>query len=257
VCERLDEGAIDTDPLLEMHLDSCVECGRIARTIERLHIDLPAMAEMEPDADFVSSVMAATVGDASAVRARAANAAHSGSTVAVEPWRAKTLADDWRDLAARWPLIARVHAFVERLSQRPRLAFEGAFVGTLAFVLVIGMPSAGVAELPSRLMAGVRQERLEVQNAVAENWGRATEAGLAVLSSSTSRLGDRLSEYVELGSDTAEVGSRLTEFLGSWRQASIEIATYFWDGEFGAAFARMWRLWADLWSGEAVTQEAP
>jgi hypothetical protein len=257
VCERLDEGAVEGDPLLEMHLDSCAECGRVARAIERLQLDLPAMAEMDPDAGFLSSVMAATVGTVSTMPSRDAIAAHSGSTVAGAPRRANTPALDWRDLVARLPLAARVSAFLERLLERPRLAFEGAFVGTLAFVLVIGVPSAGVAALPSRLMVEVRQERLEVQNAVAENWGRATDAGLAVLSSSTSRLGERLAEYVDFRPSTSEVGSRLEELMGGWRQAGIEIVTHLWEGDFGAAFARMWRLLAEPWRGEGNEEVSP
>jgi hypothetical protein len=156
---------------------------------------------------------------------------------------------DWSDWVQRLPLAARVSEFLERLSQRPRLAFEGAFVGTLAFVLVLGMPAAGVADLPARLMAEVRQERIEVQNAVAENWSRATEAGLEVWTTSTSRLEERLSEYVDFGASTSGFGSSAKDLLGRWQQAGKEIATYIWEGEFRAAFARMWRLWVDSWTG--------
>jgi len=254
VSERLDAeaagsaeavGSAEVDPLLAMHLESCVDCAMLAGALERMQRELPAMAEMEPDSGFVADVLAATIG--AAVPARADTPVQA---VTPAPRIASRPSFDWREWVQSLPLAAPAHAFFERLAQRPRLAFEGAFVGTLAFVLVIGLPSAGVAELPSRLIAEVRQERLEVQSAVAENLGRATEAGRAVWSTSTDRLGERLGQYVSFRPDTAGTRSRLADILGRWRQASMEIATHLWEGDFSAAFARMWRLWAAPWRGD-------
>jgi len=258
VSERLDAGSadvtgsIEADPLLEMHLESCAECARLAGALERLNRELPAMAEMEPDPGFVGDVMAATVG--AAVPVRAVAPLQEATPV---PHLVSRPAFDWREWVQSLPLAAPVHAFFERLSQRPRLAFEGAFVGTLAFLLVIGLPSAGVAELPTRLVAEVRQERLEIQIAVADNFGRAAEAGRAAWSTSTDRLGARLGEYVNFRLDTASTRSRLADMFGRWRQASIEIATHLWDGEFGAAFARMWRLWTEPWRSDGNEEGSP
>ena len=164
---------------------------------------------------------------------------------------------DWLGWVLRLPLVARVQAFFERLAQRPRLAFEGAFVGTLAFVLVIGVPTAGVADLPSLLVAEVRQERLEVQSAIAENFERATEAGRTVWSSSKDRLGERLGAYVDFRPDTAGTRSRLADMLGRWRQAGVEVATHLWEGDFSAAFARIWHLWTAPWRGDGSEEGGP
>jgi hypothetical protein len=212
----------------------------MAGALERLQRELPAMAEMEPDAGFVGDVLAATVG-----------AATPAPHLVTRP------EFDWREWVQSLPLAARVSAFFESLAQRPRLAFEGAFVGCLAFVLVLGLPSAGVAELPSRLIAEVPQVRLEVQSAVAENFGRAAEAGRAAWSTSTGRLGERLGEYVNLRPDTASTRSRLADMFGSWRQAGVEIASHLWEGEFSAAFARMWRLWTAPWRSDGSEEGNP
>ncbi len=262
VSERLDAGPADAagpsdaagsadvtgDPLLEMHLESCAECASLAGALERLQRELPAMAAMEPDPGFVSDVMAATIGAAVPVRAAAPL-----QEATPAPHLVSRPAFDWREWVQGLPLAAPVSAFFERLTLRPRLAFEGAFVGTLAFVLVIGLPSAGVAELPSRLMAGVRQERLEVQSAVAENFGRAAEVGRAAWTTSASRLG----EYVNISPSTAGTRSRFADMLGSWRQAGVEIASHLWEGEFSAAFARMLRLWTEPWRGDGNEEEGP
>jgi hypothetical protein len=254
VCERLDDSALAMDPLLEMHLSSCSECATVSAALERLHFELPAMAEMTPDANFVDSVLAVTVGAAvpaasdTPAGAAAATGIPSRAAAVADAWGSDRPPFDWSDWVQRLPLAARVSDFLERLSQRPRLAFEGAFVGTLAFVLVLGMPAAGVAELPSRLLAEVRQERVQVQNAVAENLSRATEAGREAWTASKGRLEERFGEYLDFGASTSEVESRIKGFLGRWQQAGIEIATHFWEGEFRAAFARMWRLWVDSWT---------
>jgi len=246
-------GSVEADPLLEMHLESCAECASLAGALERLQRELPAMAEMEPDPGFVSDVMAATIGAAVPVRVAAPL-----QEATPAPHLVSRPAFDWREWVQGLPLAAPVSAFFERLTLRPRLAFEGAFVGTLAFVLVIGLPSAGVAELPSRLMAGVRQERLEVQSAVAENFGRAAEVGRAAWTTSASRLAaSRLDEYVNISPSTAGTRSRFADMLGSWRQAGVEIASHLWEGEFSAAFARMWRLWTEPWRGDGNEEEGP
>ena len=254
VSERLDRAAAaaadaaEPDPLLEMHLESCAECARLAGALERLQRELPAMAEMQPDPGFVGDVMAATVGAVVPVQAVAPEGAATPA-----PGFASRPAIDWRSVVQSLPLAARVTVFFERLAQRPRLAFEGAFVGSLAFVLVIGLPSAGVAQLPSRLMAEVRQERFDVQSAVAENFGRAAEAGRAAWATSASRLG----EYVDFRPDTASTRSKLANMFGRWRQASVEIAAHLWEGEFRAAFARMWRLWTEPWRGDGNEEGRP
>ena len=236
--------ALEPDPLLEMHLDSCAECARLAAALERLQRELPAMAEMEPDAGFVADVLAATVG---AARPSWALASARDLRGVSRP------AFDRRSWLASLPWVALVSDFWERLAQRPRLAFEGAFVSTLAFVLIIGLPSAGIAELPSRLMAEVRQEGLEVHSSVAENLGRAVEAGRAAYATSRDRLGT----YVDMGSGVSSTGSRFAETFERWRQAGVEIAAHLWQGELGAAFARLWRLWTGPGRAAGIEQGSP
>src|SRR5207249_4474233 len=94
LCDRVDGllGPVD-DEIVRMHLGGCEECGRLAAVLARLAIDLPSLAEREPDARFVPGVLARTSQRASPV--------------------------------AEWK--ARFEAAWRRLAHRPRIAWEGAY----------------------------------------------------------------------------------------------------------------------------------
>jgi len=131
------EGAgLDTlDPVLAMHAESCAECGALHRALRALREDLPRLAELEPDADFLESVMQATVA-------------------------APRLADWW-----------------QRLLGRPRLALEGAYVGTLILALTFVTPAAAFTQVPARVLKELREDRIGVRATVVEGWDSLAEAG--------------------------------------------------------------------------------
>lgn len=87
--------------LLGIHLKHCSSCHDLAATLISLKADLPAMAEVTPDPDFCPLVLKSTV-----ARRR------------------------WRVPVVKW---------WESLFQRPRIAFEAAYLGTLMIVGFLGV----------------------------------------------------------------------------------------------------------------------
>jgi hypothetical protein len=119
VCDHVDGAlpAVD-DELLRLHLDACPECAGLARALLRLQADLPMLAERLPDDRFLADVLARTT-----LRGWAA------------PRRAARLAEGWR-----------------RLVQRPRFAFEGAYLGSIFLLMLFGIPASPLAGVPQRAL---------------------------------------------------------------------------------------------------------
>jgi predicted anti-sigma-YlaC factor YlaD len=119
LCDYVDRrlGAVD-DELVREHVESCAPCADLARVLVRATEDLPLLAELEPDASFVGDVLART-----ALR---------------RPW------------LERW--TARALAGVQSLAQRPRIAWEGAYVGTFVLVLLFGVPTSPLAGVPRKAL---------------------------------------------------------------------------------------------------------
>jgi predicted anti-sigma-YlaC factor YlaD len=171
--------------LVRLHLDGCRECEGLARALASLAAELPAMAEIEPDAAFVDDVLAKTT-----------------SRRRRFPRQLEKLASI-RDL---WP----------RVVNRPRFALEAAYVATLVVVLVFGpnLPLAGMSQRAIDLVrAGSRVETGDVRTRVVSGtrdlWS-ATGGGLAAdLAERYERTGGtrfelrlRADELVEAARDT-------------------------------------------------------
>jgi hypothetical protein len=123
LCDHLDRllASVD-DEMVRMHLDGCVECGGLAAALARLATDLPPLAAREPDAGFVADVLARTSRRAT--------------------------------LPARF--TARLAAGWRRLAHRPRIAWEGAYAGSIMLVLLFGTPNAPFADVPGKALDVVR-----------------------------------------------------------------------------------------------------
>jgi len=134
------------DEMVRMHLEGCDECDRLAAVLARLAADLPSLAELEPDARFVPGVLART----------------SGRATPAAVWTAR--------LAAGW----------RRLAHRPRIAWEGAYAGSILMLLLFGAPNAPFADVPGRALVLVRtvQASLPAESAALE----APRIGLALRS---------------------------------------------------------------------------
>ena len=103
------------DQILALHLEHCGDCDELVTILKRLPQDLPLLAEMEPDGHFVTDVLSETI-----------HAQPRGRR-----W-ASILVDQWRGLL-----------------QRPRLAWEGAYLTTCLLILIMGGPNSALATLSS------------------------------------------------------------------------------------------------------------
>jgi predicted anti-sigma-YlaC factor YlaD len=126
-CSHAEEGLGDwvdgslagTDAeLMRMHLDGCVECSALASSMARLSRELPALAELEPDARFVPDVMASTMR------------------------RPRRVARALEAMRESWT----------RMLQRPRFALEGAYVASIVIVLMFGLPGSPLSGLPQKAL---------------------------------------------------------------------------------------------------------
>jgi len=108
--------ALDAD-LVAGHVAHCTDCAALANVMRTMAVDLPSLAEAEPDAHFVDDVMAATA--------------------------YKTPALSWG---------ARIEEWVVGLMQRPRIAWEGAYVATVFLVLLMGFPGSPLATVSQKAL---------------------------------------------------------------------------------------------------------
>lgn len=135
LCDHVDRllASVDDD-LVRAHLEGCDECGGLARALLRLAVDLPPLAEMEPGPRFVADVLSRTS-------------------------RRQTL-------AAR--LAAPFLAACRRLALRPRIAWEGAYAGSIALLILFGTPNAPFAGVPGKALELVRSAQEAVPVAAGE-----------------------------------------------------------------------------------------
>ena len=66
----------------------------------------------------------------------------------------------------------------QRLLARPRLALEGAYVGTLIVALTLVTPAAAFTQVPARVIKELREDRIDVRATVAQSWGSLAQVGL-------------------------------------------------------------------------------
>ena len=107
------------------HLEHCRECAALAMAVAELSADLPAFAELRPDARLVHDVLALT----SARRRR---------------W-----ADVWTP--RRWA----------RLLERPRIAMEAGYVGAVVLWLLFGASWAPLRAAPPQLLSVVQRNPVQ------------------------------------------------------------------------------------------------
>lgn len=141
--------------LLEQHVARCASCGALVGALGALRADLPALAEVEPDAAFVGEVLAATV---------------DGPSAEATPARS------WRD-------------WLPGLVARPRFSFEAAFLATMVLLLVFGSPAPrALFDRPDALAHEIRAGAGEPLDLARRVWDRAgppivdslTDSGRAV-----------------------------------------------------------------------------
>jgi hypothetical protein len=147
------DGTVDTldAELIAGHVAHCVDCGALAAVMRSMSVDLPTLAEIKPDTQFVDDVMAAT-----ADRLPEWVDETLAAFAEVEP-DSRFLHDVMAVTAYKTPALswgARVEQWVAGLVQRPRIAWEGAYLATVFLVLLVGFPGSP--------LAGVSQKALEL-----------------------------------------------------------------------------------------------
>jgi anti-sigma factor RsiW len=107
---------VDTE-LVAGHVAHCGECNALARVLRAMRADLPELAEVRPDAAFLGDVLAATL------RAEP-----------ILPW------------------VARLDGWFAKLMQRPRIAWEGAFLATACLLLLVAFPGSPLAAVSEKAL---------------------------------------------------------------------------------------------------------
>lgn len=163
----------DRDPLLVVHLGACEPCTAMAHALVALRRDLPTLAELDPGADFLDAVMRATV-------------------------EAPRWSTRWND---RW----------QRLLARPRLALEGAYVGTLILALTFVTPAAAITELPARVLRELGSDS-PVRRTLAEGWQELSRTGFE----GWERLSEQVESYAASPPGLASARERIEQGWSAW-----------------------------------------
>jgi anti-sigma factor RsiW len=126
-CRRLKEqaaahvdGELDglQSALVEGHLEHCPQCAALVSALREISTVLPSLAMVDPGPIFTRDILAAT-------------SRNPAWQPAAEPF-------SWQDLGER----------LVRLLRRPRIAFEAAYVGTLAGFLFVSYPGSQISPGP-------------------------------------------------------------------------------------------------------------
>jgi predicted anti-sigma-YlaC factor YlaD len=99
--------------LVAQHLEHCQGCTSLARILRRFSVDLPEMAEIEPDPQFVQAVLVRTVHRYSLRKRRR----------------------------------GRIAAWWQRQIRRPRFAIELAYCGTMLLVFFFSTPASPLKDV--------------------------------------------------------------------------------------------------------------
>ena len=138
------------EALWEVHVATCKDCRALQGALARMLRETPALAELEPEASLVDSVLRATVG--------------------------RPLVASRRPREGLWTRFVR----------RPRAALEGAYVTAMLLLLVTGLPWS-LSGSTTRTLDAWWREHAEAASGfveVAERRLRVGQAGLSVMSAS-------------------------------------------------------------------------
>ena len=189
LCNYMDNKLGDEEShLVALHLEHCSNCKTIAGTLAELGEILPGMAELDPGSYFTDAVLQET---SMLARPRAG--------------RLKGLKEWWTGLV-----------------QRPRFAWEAAYVGTLIFVLLFGTPVMALRDFQSNRNSGfqsrMREAVTSISRIVPETWHDAGEKAGRIKDDMAGRISERQKAIRNLVSDMHENSDK------GW---SARIKTYF------------------------------
>jgi len=115
--------------LLASHLEHCAGCRQIAVTLTWLQPLLPELGAIEPDAAFTAAVLTRT---------------------------SRWVSTGQRLQAFTDRIADRIRRRSEQMWQRPRIAFEGAYVAVLLIVGLCALPASPLRDAPPRALALVQ-----------------------------------------------------------------------------------------------------
>jgi anti-sigma factor RsiW len=162
------DGSLDAfdAELVSGHVAHCEECAALAAVMRTMSADLPALAEVETDGSFTDDVLAAT-----SARLPAWVEPTLAAFAEVEP--DERFLDDVmaatahrQSPAVRW--AARVEAWFGTLVQRPRIAWEGAYVMSVVLVLLVSFPGSPLAAMPQKALELVQTDPNKIEQPFVE-----------------------------------------------------------------------------------------
>jgi len=176
-------GLLVPDDLTSSILALTSEREPLQRALRQLDLDLPAMASMVPDDDFVADVMTATVE------------------------------------ADRQRFWYRAREFWHGLAQRPRFALEGAYLGGIAIFLLVGLPGSPLAGVPDQILRELRNEDSVVRTSLSDGASRVTEFSQATWTRAGSLANTAIANGLPNATDLTKSTSWIVESakaLGNW-----------------------------------------
>ena len=136
--------------LVETHLRMCADCAALATVLTRLGQDLPAFAELRPNAALVDDVLALTL-----------------------------------PRPSRWSTIwGRVQPAGRRLFERPRIAWEAGYVAAMVVWLVFGASWSPLRAAPAQALVLIQQGAIDTQAAGASTMAT-LDRGVAAMTERT------------------------------------------------------------------------
>ena len=189
--------------LVRGHADHCKSCGPLAEALGWMMPALAAMAKIDPGPGFTEAVS--------------------------------------RRTSRRMRPVRTVHEWFAALLQRPRLAWEGAYVGAFLLVLLFGTPFSPLREVPPRALALARVNPVRVVQAsvlppvTAFGQKAWTATGGAILENtrpSREKIGRRI------GSAWTVTTSMKTHLKGVWGSVLA--------GDMGTAHQNLMKIGSDL-----------
>ena len=175
LCDFVDRSleAVETE-LVRLHLQTCQECAALSGALARMSEDLPTLAEVQPDERFVADVLRVTL-----------------------PFRTR--------LARRLAVLARAW---QRLLERPRIAWEGAYIGTFILVLAFGTPGSPFAGVPKRALEVATINPVEQLKAPVADLESEVASGVQSVFATT---GEKVAGARQLASGLAEKSSAVLD----------------------------------------------
>ncbi|MFQ5601449.1 MAG: anti-sigma factor family protein [Candidatus Krumholzibacteriia bacterium] len=171
--------------LVSMHVEHCSACADLATALVALRSRLGELAEVEPDAGFVTGVLQATRG----MRRR------------------------------RLPLGERIRETGERLLQRPRLAWELATAGSFALLLLCGTPGSPFRDMPRQALAITQINPVQVAHTTLQRLQPVLdEYGARAWQATAGRIADKSRDAARsFGADHQEAARAWTDLRGHTR----------------------------------------